>query len=152
MKKLILKMTFIGCIAIFSFASCGQSVQEAQDNVTDAEKNLEIAEEGLQRSILDSTEMARYKSSAEENIASNEQKLIDLKVANTSKNKTIAEQYEKDLKELEAQNAQLKKDVHEYEDKDMTKWEEFTLGFNQRMDKLGKSISEMAERNIDKNK
>jgi hypothetical protein len=40
--------------------------------------------------------------------------------------------------------------MQEYKESDKNGWEAFKLSFNKDMDALGKSISEMAQKNMDK--
>jgi hypothetical protein len=51
---------------------------------------------------------------------------------------------------LEKKNAEMKDQVKDFKTGTSQKWDDFKLSVNQRMDSIGKSLSEMSQRNINK--
>jgi hypothetical protein len=149
MKNSIFKIALAGCLIAGSITSCKRS--EAEDDL-DTQQEMERAQDKIEESRKDSIEMSDYKQSVEEKLIFNDQQINDLKENNKEKDKLAKEEYEMQLKDLEDRNEQLRRDLRDYNDKDMSKWDQFTIDFNQRVDDLGESISKMAERNIEKHK
>ena len=63
---------------------------------------------------------------------------------NSNESKRIADD------KLEMKNAELKHKIEDYKQGPEQKWELFKIDFNKDVDDLGKSISNMAERNMKK--
>jgi hypothetical protein len=62
----------------------------------------------------------------------------------------VRDKYESGIKDLEKKNAEMKDQVKDFKTGTSQKWDDFKLSVNQRMDSIGKSLSEMSQRNINK--
>lgn len=62
----------------------------------------------------------------------------------------MRDKYESGIKDLEKKNAEMKDQVKDFKTGTSQKWDDFKLSVNQRMDSIGKSLSEMSQRNINK--
>ena len=146
MKTKKLKVTAIACILIFGMSSCINSPSKKAENVENAQKDLNKAEESLQKSVVDSTnEYARYKAESEAKLQENDLKIAQIKTKLKTDKIKINAKYEKDLAELELKNSNLKISIEDYKETDKNKWEKFKTNFNHDLDEVGKSISKMSE-------
>ena len=153
MKKQVIKMFLIGCITSVGITSCNNSPQAKEEKVENAKENLADAKDNLAKAITDSTnDYNNYKSEMETKLADNDRQIADLKAAMKKEKKTTREKYEKLLAEIDERNEKLKNRMKENNETAKEKWADFKLGFNKDMDALGKSISDLAQKNMNKSK
>lgn len=151
MKNFNTKALLFASIAGILFASCNNSPKEKKEDLNDLNEEVVDAKEDLVTATLDSiTEFNKYKKSIEKKLQENERVIADLKENDNSKTKSEEELYFKKLDKLELKNAELKSKIDNYKEGPEQKWELFKVDFNKDMDDLGKSISNMAERNMKK--
>ncbi|MFZ4106278.1 hypothetical protein [Flavobacterium sp.] len=151
MKTPLLKITLLAAIISFVFISCNNSPKDKEKNLNDAMDKVQEAKEELSNSTLDSiSDFQKYKSSIETKLVENEKIIANLKSNNTSKDESTKKLYRNQLDKLKMKNEELKAKIENYKESPEQKWELFKVDFNKDMDDLGKSISNMAERNMKK--
>lgn len=139
-KKIIL--TAFGLLIGALLPSCDQpqnKVESAKEEVRDAQKDLQKAENDY------SIEVSNFKKEAEEKISANKKKIEELKEERATK-KTAKEKeiYDERITELKRRNDVLQDRLHNYkEEKRTEKWESFKREFNHDMDELGTSIKDV---------
>lgn len=149
MRKFILKTTtFIGIIG-FIVISCNNSPAANEEDLKDATEEMVNAQADLEQSELDSiNEFIKYKESIQIKLGENQKIISDLKLKVNSKSKATRDIVEVEINELEKRNTDLKVKIENYEQGPEQKWALFKVDFNNELDDLGKSISNMAERNM----
>ncbi|MFM2049235.1 MAG: hypothetical protein RI955_1783 [Bacteroidota bacterium] len=135
MKKIILVITF--CFGIISLGlisigcnSSSQKVEDAQDNVIEANKDLEKANQDYL------TDIENYKKESTEKIDANNKSINDFnaRIANEKADAKIA--YKNKIVALEQKNNDLKKRLDDYKAEGKDQWKEFKSDFNHDMNKL----------------
>ena len=131
--------------------ACNNSPEKKAEKVEDAKEAVVTATNDLDKARQDSAdEYNQYKTASESRIRENDSLLVVLKARIKEEKKEARTAYEKEVNAMEEKNEKLKAKIHEYKENDKSKWESFKLGFNQDMDALGKSISNLAHKNMDK--
>jgi phosphoenolpyruvate-protein kinase (PTS system EI component) len=150
MKKNIFKVALIAGIVSFGLIACNETPSEKEVKVEEAQENLDEAQQSLEQATTDSiNDYQVFKKDAEMKLQSNDEKIAMLKAKMTSDKKDLKIKYEKKINELETKNNNLKDKINNSKDDDKTNWESFKQNFNEEMDDLGKSISDMAQKNMD---
>lgn len=146
--KLVVLMSFMGLLLV----SCNNSPKAKEGELENAQEDVVDAEAALQQSKLDSvSDYNTFKSSIELKLDENQRQIDDMKATiNASKDSNKA-MYTEQLAKLEEKNEELKAKLQDYDQQGTSeKWELFKVEFNNDMDDLGKSISNMAARNMKK--
>lgn len=113
---------------------------------------MQDAKQNLSQARQDSANnYAVFKTAADAQLAANGKTIADLKVKMINDRAEIREKYQKELDAMNDENQFLKDKMDNYKEISSVKWASFKLGFNQDMDALGKSISGLANRNMNKN-
>lgn len=112
---LLLQTLIIGC------DSPSEKVKDAQNNVSDAKKDLSIAEDEYL------AEVTAFKKESEAKITENDKNIaiVKSKVATVKKEGKVS--YEKQVAELEQKNIKLKKKIAEYKEKGKENWQSFKM-------------------------
>lgn len=150
MNTFYLKMTFLLILATVVITSCNFSTEQKSATLEKAKANVEEASQDLDIAREDSAEYANYKIESEKKLKENELLIADMKDRMKSERKETTIKYEKQLDSLDKQNSQLRNNIHMYSSEGKANWELFKKGFNKELDALGKSISQLAERNMKK--
>lgn len=151
MKRSIIKMAMLTAVVSIALIGCNNSPKEKEEDLKDAKEEVVDARADLASSRLDSiSDFNKYKESIEKKLIENEKVIANLKSNNTSNDKSTQALYVKQLDKLELKNAELKSKIENYKQGPEQKWELFQVDFNKEIDDLGKSISNMAERNMKK--
>ncbi|MEI7508686.1 MAG: hypothetical protein WCJ62_04400 [Flavobacterium sp.] len=151
MKTPVFKLIILAAIVGMVYISCNNSPKQKEEKLNDAKNEVLDAKEDLAKSKLDSIgDFNKYKESIENKLVENEKKITELKAKNTSKDKSSHLLYVNQLDKLEMKNSELKHKIEDYKQGPEQKWELFKIDFNKDVDDLGKSISNMAERNMKK--
>ena len=151
MKTPIIRMVVLATLASVALTSCNNSPKAKEENLNEAKDEVVDAREDLTQARLDSiSDFNKYKESIEKKLTENESVIADLKSKNDSKDKSTQALYLQQLNKLELKNAELKSKLENYKQGPEQKWELFQVDLNKDMDDLGKSISNMAERNMKK--
>jgi len=127
----------IGCL------SSDEKVEAARNNLNDANKDVQIANQELTQAKQDSILM--FRQEAAERISLNKKSIADLKLKISKENKVLKAKNEKKLEELEKRNNLLEKSLADYKDDEKTKWSEFKIEFNNDLDELGKAFQNLTK-------
>lgn len=147
MKKHILKTVFLFLILSAGLVACKNSPSQNEKKLQEAQQNLIDAQQNLKQSIDDSiNDYKNYKESADLKLIENERKIAELKKDLASKKQDIKLQYENEINDLEQKNIELRNNIDGYENNDKNEWETFKINFNKELDKLGKSISDLTNK------
>ena len=132
----------------FLFVSCKDTPTENEIDLEEAREDVVEAEHDLQQSKLDSvSDYKQFKYNIELKIIENQKQIDEMQAQLKTSRNANKESSEKKWATLEAKNATLKAKIQEYEQGTSEKWEIFKMNFNNEMDEVGKSISEMANEN-----
>jgi hypothetical protein len=146
--KNLFKMTLMVAFLSFLFVSCKDTPTENEIDLEEAREDVVEAEHDLQQSKLDSvSDYKQFKYNIELKIIENQKQIDEMQAQLKTSRNANKESSEKKWATLEAKNATLKAKIQEYEQGTSEKWEIFKMNFNNEMDEVGKSISEMANEN-----
>jgi len=144
MKKSILAMgatTFIIAAIVTSCNTGSQKLKNAEENVMEANKDLDKANEDYLNDVEE------YKVLTAEKIKANNEAIADFKLKIENEKKDVKEDHNRKLQELEQKNIELKKSLGEYKLEGKEKWEIFKAEFNHDMDELGKAFNDLSIKN-----
>jgi hypothetical protein len=151
MKKNSAKTIIASCLIGFLMNSCNNSPTEKVEDVKEATKDLINAEADLEQAEYDSINDFRiFKESIQLKLDENQKIVSELKLKLNSKGKAERDIDEVKINKLEKRNSDLRLKIENYEQGPEQKWALFKVEFNNEMNDLGKSISEMAENNMKK--
>lgn len=151
MKVTIFKITVLASVVGFAVVSCNYSPKEKEDDLNDAKTEVINAKADLAQAKYDSIkDYTTYKESITKKLVENEKVITELKSKINSSDKATNDLYWQQLDKLEKRNAELKHKIEDYKQGPQQQWELFKVDFNKNIDDLGKSISNMAERNMKK--
>ncbi|MDZ4664051.1 MAG: peptidase M23 [Bacteroidota bacterium] len=144
MKKTTLIVSAITCISMQLLTSCStpaEKVESAVNEVTEAQKSLEKANEAYL------VEIDQYKKEAAEKTAANDQSLTEFKVRIENEKKEAKEEYNKKIEALEKKNSDMKKSIADYKADGKENWEKFKTEFSRDMDELGSAFKDFTVKN-----
>lgn len=148
MKTYILKTILTTSIIGLFMTSCNNSPTAKEEDVKEATQDLIDAEADLDQAEYDSiSDFNTFKESIQLKLVENQKVIDDLKLKITSKGKVERDIDEVEINKLEKRNTDLRLKIENYKQGPEQKWELFKVDFNNELDDLGKSISEMADRN-----
>ncbi len=148
MKTYILKTILTTSIIGLFMTSCNNSPTAKEEDVKEATQDLIDAEADLDQAEYDSiSDFNTFKESIQLKLVENQKVIDDLKLKITSKRKVERDIDEVEINKLEKRNTDLRLKIENYEQGPAQKWALFKVDFNNELDDLGKSISEMADRN-----
>jgi phosphopantetheine adenylyltransferase len=152
MKVFNLILAGIIVMSVTSLTGCIESAKEKTENVEEAEYKLMTAEADLERTKSDSAmAFTSFQMETDRVLAENEIKMLELKARLLARRSEINTQYENDLEALRLENEKLKTELKTFTYGSKENWENFKSNVNRDIDKLGKSISAMAEKSEKKN-
>lgn len=144
MKKSVLVLAvgtiFMGSL-VTSCSSPAEKVENAQENVVDANQKLDEANEDY---LVD---VENYRRETAEKITANEKSLAEFKLRIASEKQEAREDYNKKLAELEQKNADMKKKMDDYKVDGRENWERFKVEYNHDMDGLGNAFRDVTVKN-----
>lgn len=148
MRIFILKIAlFTGLIGFF-LTSCNNSPTAKENDLEQAKEDVITAEDDLVEATNDSiNDFNQYKESIQLKLIENQKVIDELKLKINSKAKVERDLDQVEINKLEKRNTDLKLKIENYEQGPEQKWALFKVDFNNELDDLGKSISEMADRN-----
>jgi len=118
-KLLTINVAF-GIIALMSCADTPKpKMEEARNEVTEAEANLDTANLALK------AELEHYRSETNDKIATYSKQLEDFKSNATNQKKRANKEYQKKIAAFEEKNANMKKNINEYLAIDRMRWYDF---------------------------
>lgn len=152
MKVFNLTLAGIIVVSVTSLTGCIESAKEKTNNVEEAEYKLMTAEADLERTKSDSAmAYTTFQMETDRILAKNEVRMLELKARLLARRSEMNTQYENDLEALRLENEKLKADLKNFSYGNKENWENFKSNVNRDIDKLGKSISAIAEKS-EKNK
>lgn len=125
---------------ITSCQSKEAKVEGAKEGVKEAKEDLKEAQKEL------NAEYPAYKTNADQQIAANEERVVELRKKINTGGKPLDAAREKRIQYIKDENARLKSRLYNYET-ERSDWEEFKREFNRDMDALGKSIEDLGKDN-----
>ena len=135
MKKLLSALAVCIFITGAILTGCNtpaQKVDKAQNNVIEANKDLENANKEYLADI------ENYRKETANRIAANDQNIIEFKAKIEHDKKAAKADYNKKIAALEQRNRDMKKKMDEYKAEGKDNWVKFKAEFNHDMDELGK--------------
>lgn len=148
MKTYIIKTILTTSIIGLFMTSCNNSPTAKEEDVQEATQDLIDAEADLEQAEYDSiSDFNTFKESIQLKLVENQNVIDDLKVKITSKGKVERDIDEVEINKLVKRNTDLRLKIENYEQGPEQKWELFKVDFNNELDNLGQSISDMADRN-----
>lgn len=145
MKKSILCLATSAFIAGEIFTSCNtpaQKVENAQNNVTEANLDLNKANEEYLEDI------EKYRKETADKIAANNLSISDFNARIENEKKEAKTDYKKKLAVLENKNNDIKKRMEDYQAEGKEKWELFKAEFNHDMNELGLALKDLGVKNV----
>lgn len=145
MKKNVIKLFATLFIVSAILTSCNTpagKVNDAKENVIEAEKDLDEANEEYM------AEMENYRSVTYGKITENDKIIADFRLKIQNEKKEVKADYEIKIAELEQKNRNLKQKMDDYKASGKTEWEEFKAEFNHDMDELGKAFQGLVVKNV----
>jgi outer membrane murein-binding lipoprotein Lpp len=144
MKKLTTGGTSVFAIltlvTVLVFAGCDSPAQKVEaskeDEVTRAQEDLDNAREAYK------AEVAKFKMEHNQRIAANERVIEGLKADMKNSKKEVKAAYKDQVAAMEKRNAELKKELDEYNDDTMNSWQSFKAEFSDDMNQLGQAFSD----------
>jgi chromosome segregation ATPase len=140
MKRPILTIVatvFITGAIVTSCNTPAQKVENAQDNVAQANKDLDTANKEYLADI-DS-----YRKQTDDKIAANQKSIDEFNERIAKDKKEAKEEYKKKIDALQQKNTDMKKQIDDYKADGKEKWETFKIEFSKGMDDLGKSFKDL---------
>lgn len=149
MKKSILTLAAAVLIAGAIVTSCNtpaQKVENAKDNVTEAQEVLDKAnQEYLQEYLAD---IESYRKEAAEKIAANDRSIAEFNARIENEKKEAQANYRKRIADLEQKNSDMKKKMDDYKAEGKEKWDKFKEEFSRDMEEVGKAFKDFAVKNV----
>ncbi|MDO9554800.1 MULTISPECIES: hypothetical protein [Rhodonellum] len=150
MKANFLKMVFVGAVALGTMISCENStekkIEKAEQNLADEKMDVAEAKQDLETARMDSGEFLDLKSKWDNRINENELKIAELKVKAKDQKTEVRKEYEKQLDNLQAENARINNQILNYRVDNGQNLKAFKISLDQDLDKLEKSIAAISKR------
>lgn len=143
MKNPIIRMALILCTSAIVFAGCSTSaekVENAQEAVTDANKDLDKANAEYMADIKNYRELTALQ------IERNNLEIAKFKLRVEGEKKETRAEYYRDIAALEEKNNAYKKKLDMYQSDNKTNWEIFKSEFSHDMNELGTAINGLGTR------
>jgi hypothetical protein len=131
---------FLTTILLISCASPSEKVENAKEEVLDANNKLDTAIKNYQADIN------AYKIETASKIAANELAIKNFNSKIENEKKELRASYLSKIEVLEKKNRDLKNKLDNYQDDGNDKWRTFKAEFGKEMDDLGKSIKDLASK------
>jgi chromosome segregation ATPase len=118
-----------------------QKLEAAQENVKDANKDLDKANEAYLADIEE------YKKESRAKIRANEESIAAFEARIDNEKKEVRDEYKKKIAELEQKNTDVKKRLDSYKADGKDNWANFKVEFSRDMDALGKALKDLTVSN-----
>ena len=145
MKKTTLLLTasiFITASILTGCNTPAQKVENAQENVAEANKNLDSANVEYQADI------DNCRKEANDKIVANDKSIADFKARINDQKEEARADYKNRLAELEQKNSDMKLEIDGYKADGKDNWEIFKSRFGDEMDKLDNSVKDFENKNF----
>lgn len=148
MKKLILSLSIMVFMAGFVSISYGQEAhkksEEAREDLKASKQDVVDARQHLKDTKVDSvSEYKAFKKESALKIKANEDRIEELKATLPEIEEKDRIKYHKDLVKLEQKNADLKRELDEYNGE--SNWAQFKTKFSNDMNELGNSLNDFVK-------
>nr|MBK9652295.1 hypothetical protein [Bacteroidota bacterium] len=144
MKKSILNIIGIATISAMALTSCKTSadkVDAAQENVTEAEQDLNKANEEL------TLEVAKFQAESDSQIIANENAIAEINASIANEKQKVKEKLKKRNAELEAKNKEMKNKLSGYKADSKDNLEAFRVELKHDMNELGQALKDFTKNN-----
>jgi outer membrane murein-binding lipoprotein Lpp len=141
MKKRIFIVAVIGFITGVILTGCEKTKEQ---KVKDAKETLAGAQEDLnnaQSRFL--AEWQAFKDDSEQKIEANQKRIEAFKTKMGKMGAKVKGKYDKEVADLEQRNLQLRDKLADFKDDGKSKWKEFKKNFNNDMDAIGKTMTDL---------
>jgi hypothetical protein len=145
MKKSILKLSLIAVLAVSVTTACkspGEKLNQANENATEANNELEKANEDYLNDIAD------YKIRMSEVTAANDKSIAEFKERIAMQKAEAKEDYKAKIAELEKKNSDNRKKMDDYKANGKENWANFKAEFSRDMDELGAAFKDLTVNNV----
>lgn len=145
MKKSIFAMATATLIMSVAFTSCNtssQKVENAENNVIEANEDLDKANQ----EYLD--EIESYRRETADKIAANNKSIEEFNARIENEKEQARAEYRKEIAALEQKNSDMKKKMDDYKAEGKDKWEKFKTEFSRDMDELGNAFRGLTVKNV----
>ena len=147
MKKSILALAVVTCIAVTVTISCKPATKEekeSQEKVELAKDNLEDAKDSLSvaKRAASDEEWKAFKNSGDSIIRINDLRIAELKLKIKNTGATIDTKYQENIDVLEQKNKDLKAKIDVYKNDVNSDWQSFKREFKHDTDEIGKSLKD----------
>ncbi len=145
MKRTILALVVCTVASGVLLTNCrtpAQKVENAKEDVKDANQNLAEATEDYQ------ADLENYRKETADRIAANNKIIDDFNVRISNERKDAKAAYQKRLNELKQKNSDMKRKLDEYTAGGKDDWKKFKTEFNHDMDELGKAFKDLTKDNV----
>ena len=136
----IMASIFLSTILTISCASPSEKVENAKEEVVEANNNLDTAIKNYQADIN------AYKIETANKIAANELAIKNFNLKIEKEKKEVRAIYLSKIEALEKKNTDMKNKLDGYQDDGNDKWKTFKAEFSKEMDDLGKSIKDLTKK------
>ena len=140
MKQSIFALAVVTLMTGAALTSCNtptQKVENAQDNVIEAKKELDQANQEYMADI------EKFRKEKSELITANNQRIAEFKGRIENQNEEAKSDFNQKIAELENKNSDMKKKLDDYKMEGKEKWEIFKTEFNGNMDELGEAFNDL---------
>lgn len=154
MKKSILTLVVIACLAGTSLISCKPSTKEekeSQEKVVEAKENVQDAKDSLRvaKKAATDEEWKSFKKQADSIVTDNEAQIAELKLRMKKTGKSLDAKYQKNIETLEQKNQDIKLKIDTYQNDANSDWQSFKREFKHDLDGMGKAFKDLT---VDNNK
>jgi len=135
--KTIVVAAIAGMAVMSSCQTKEQKLENAQENVADANQDLRQAQN-------------EFREESENNLRENDMTIETYRANAKNEKEEMRAQYERRADSLEQRNKELRAKLDAYKDdsNDNTKWESFKREFNHDMDELKNSLKDVSKNNV----
>jgi len=137
---LALTMMMVGGFLAGCESSSEKKIENAADNVIEAQKDLDAAEKAY------AEEWEKFRLETEQRIASNENEILTYREREKT-DKEFSKKYRETIDRLEAKNEEMKEKMRNARENTKDNWEEFKREFNHDMDELGTALKDLTRDN-----
>lgn len=140
MKKSIIAITVVTCLAAGLLTSCSTSaekVENAQHTVDAAKADLDKAN---QEYLAD---MEKYRKEAAEKIAANDKSIAEFNARLANEKAEAKADYKEKIAVIEKKNSDLKKKMDDYKAEGKDQWDKFKIEFSKDMEDLGQAFKNL---------
>ncbi len=144
MKKSILLFTASTLLTGAILTSCStpaEKVENAETNVTEANEELDQANDEYLADITS------YRTMTDDKIAANEKSIAEFEARIANEKKEAKADYQKKIDELNQKNTDMKKKMDDYTADGKENWENFKTEFSHDMDELGTAFKDLTVKN-----